>query len=234
MGSMSIDVLLAILAFAAVVIAVLREAYDSAAKKLAVNRFGYATIIAGLIICCAMIYKADRDDNDRAKLNAEITSARNEILVATQREGSRLRPGDFQIRLLVDYRVKPTADMPRSVAISGTIGDIFFLGELINTNTTRRIRAGGRGLGYYGYRYYADNLTVGGLEKYFYSDNLNGEIFRVSFSADQFPPSGSEAHPMKRFSVDVYVQGRHFGVASYSEGEIETVLEFADVPVDSI
>lgn len=230
------DMVLSLLAFIAVVIGVLGEARNLKTMKWkAVTGWGRAAIIVGLLVCFATIYKSMGDAAEKKKLTSELSgvkqelsNAKDEILTTSKKEGTRIRPSDFQIRLLVDYRVQPQAELPRTVSVSGKIGEAFYRGEFVNTKAPRQIRAGGRGPGYYGYRYYAENLTFGELENYLYLESLNGETFTAEFDAGQFPLSHSEKYSLRLFIMDLYIQGRHFSGRSYNDGKIETVLDFEE------
>lgn len=225
------DLVLPVLGFLAIVIGVLGEAPDLREKGWkALNVWGYAAISVGLFIAVFTITRSFNDANDRE----QILSRMNELKKQLANEASRIRPTDFQIRVIVDYRIAAKGPLPETIPIAGKLGKAFYQGELVNLKSERTIRGGGRGPGFTAHRYYAANLTFGDLENYPYLNSLNGQTFTAVFDTNKFPPSLPSQFASRNFWLDLYIQGRHFVKMSGSDGRFERVLNFNESPASSI
>ncbi len=230
---MTIDIVLSLLAFTAVVIGVLGETTDFKTRKWkAVTGWGYAAILIGLLAATFMIVKSVIDDKANEQLKAElvaitgaVSNAKQAIVIASKEETSRLRPSDIDILLRVDYKAIPNLEPPEVISISGNLGDAFYQGELVDTKTPRSFLGMNRSSGWYGYRYYARNLIFSSLEKYPYLKSLQNKTFTARLDLQQFPRTTSKRFPYGILSMNLYIQGRRFSRLS-EDGIVEIPIDF--------
>jgi hypothetical protein len=221
---MAVEIILALIAFAAVVAGVFGEAHGRPQKgPKSIGRWGRVALVVGVLAVVFSIVKIVVDSKERKELHDLLLAQKSEL-----RDLSRiasqvpLKPTDFVINVLAEYRDAPEGGLPASVTISGHLGDDSFHGELAYTNTIDEIPGGGRGRGYLRYRYRTNNLLfTEGLKQFPNLNSIDGQLFEMTID-----PKGFHGYP--HFTIDLYVPGRMFPMGIGSDGHFVKVLSFKE------
>lgn len=226
---MSIDLALSLLAFAAVIIGVFGQAKggektrktDRGIKRI--NVFGYAAIGAAFLVCAFSSVKIMRDARNREH-DAEVQQDLREKLSVISEIVARhpIRPEEFEIGVLAQYHSRPDSPFPDVVGIEGSLGKTSYIGEL-KIGGEKNVPGGGRGSGYFGYRYSATKLRFIGPAEYSNFDSIAGRTFTVKFDPSKFHAlSGTNLVP--EFFVDLYIPGYLWKLHRDSDGLYEVVV----------
>jgi hypothetical protein len=217
---------LSILSFIAVVIGVFTGTPRPGTRIWqTVNAWGYAALVAAALICVFSIQKAVKDSLAEETLMSEIVRLKTKV----KEEGSRLRPSDFQLRLMVVFHsASPPSQIPETVPVSGGIGNggASYGGELESVNNPRHLGGGRGAAGSYAIRYYAENLTFNGLDRYLYLDRLNGNVLTARIDVSRFADCYPDRNIQPVYYLDVYIQGHLFNAHQTDNGHFKAILDW--------
>lgn len=224
-------------AIAALVAAVIKEfgpelSTQCRTRRRKPTKYGWFFICCIMIVCISAMVAAVSAYN-RAMEEARSTKR---IIRKIEKESQRLTPNDFVVRVLVAYRLPPP-NIPIVFPISGEITKYgnskyaFFRAELSDVSEYR-IRGGGRGPGYYGRRFYAKNISFGGLETFPYISDLDGFTLELSIGSNLFPKADSDRYPTPQVSVDLFVRGRHF-IGMVEQNKVTIPMSFEHIKEES-